>query len=71
MTLFDNFFLGADSRCIVSTNSNETQLNNNVIVVGGSGSGKTFSVLLPTLLHLQHNNAVGIFTKRKLTPLLS
>ena len=64
MTLFDNFFLGADSRCIVSTNSNETQLNNNVIVVGGSGSGKTFSVLLPTLLHLQHNNAVGIFTKR-------
>ena len=61
---FDNFFLGADNRCIVSTNSNETQLNNNVIVVGGSGSGKTFSVLLPTLLHLQHSNAVGIFTKR-------
>lgn len=64
MTHFDKFFLGADSRCIVSTNSAETQLNNNVIVVGGSGSGKTCSTLLPTLLHLQHSNAVGIFTKR-------
>ena len=64
MILYDNFFLGADNRCIVSTNSTETQLNNNVLVVGGSGSGKTFSVLLPTLLHLQHSNTVGIFTKR-------
>lgn len=60
---FDLFPLGKAEECRVSTNSAETQLNNNIVVVGGSGSGKTVSVLDPMLLHLQHGNAVGVFTK--------
>ncbi len=60
---FDLFPLGKDKRCHVSTNCAETQVNNNILVVGGSGSGKTMSVLDPMLLHLQHGNAVSVFTK--------
>ncbi len=33
-----------------SLNSYETRLNNNVIVVGGSGAGKTTSVVIPNIL---------------------
>ncbi len=60
---YDTFILGEDPRCHVSTDCYETQLNNNFAVVGGSGSGKTRSVMMPILLHLEHSNAIGIFTK--------
>ena len=33
--------------CIYSTNCNETGINNNVLVCGGSGSGKTAEKLKP------------------------
>lgn len=62
-TAYDTFILGEDKRCHISTDCHKTQLNNNIMVVGGSGSGKTRSVMVPTLLHLEHSNAVGIFTK--------
>lgn len=60
---YDDFILGQDSRCTVSTDCRKTQLNNNIMVVGGSGSGKTTSIVIPNLLHLAHSNAVGVFTK--------
>lgn len=60
---YDTFFLGEDERCHISTDCKATQLNNNIMVVGGSGSGKTMSVMLPILVHMERSNAVGIFTK--------
>ena len=61
---YDEFILGHDPQCVISTDCCETQLNNNIMVVGGSGSGKTTSVMNPILLHLQHSNAIGVFTKK-------
>lgn len=63
---YDIYRLGEDPRCHVSTNSFETRLNNNVMVIGGSGAGKTTSVSLPMLLHSEYSNLVAIFTKRPL-----
>lgn len=62
-TSYDTFILGEDSRCHVSTDCYETQLSNNIMVVGGTGSGKTRSVMMAILLHLKRSNAIGIFTK--------
>ena len=64
--VFDRFILGEDDRCHISTDTDETELNNNILVVGGSGSGKTTSVVAPILLHLNNSNAIGIFTKRSM-----
>lgn len=61
---YDIYRLGADPRCHVSTNSFETRLNNNVMVIGGSGAGKTTGVTLPMLLHCEHSNPIAVFTKR-------
>lgn len=36
--------------CCYSSDCNETGLNNNIIVCGGSGSGKTMSISEPRLL---------------------
>ena len=60
---YDTFLLGEDERCHISTDCKATQLNNNIMVVGGSGAGKTMSVMLPILLHMERSNAVGVFTK--------
>lgn len=38
-------------------------MNNNILAMGGSGSGKTTSVVLPILLNLKFSNAVVIYTK--------
>lgn len=59
----DTFILGSDKRCFVSTDSYKTKLNNNIMVVGGSGSGKTRGVVLPTCLNMQNENAVIILSK--------
>ncbi|WP_027406893.1 type IV secretory system conjugative DNA transfer family protein [Anaerovibrio sp. RM50] len=58
------FPLGEDKRCHVSTDCKETGLNNNIMVVGGSGSGKTMSVMLPMICSLENANAVVVHTKR-------
>ncbi|WP_294520140.1 type IV secretory system conjugative DNA transfer family protein [uncultured Anaerovibrio sp.] len=58
------FPLGEDERCHISTDCNKTGLNNNIIVVGGSGSGKTMSVMLPMICNLESSNAVVVHTKR-------
>ena len=62
--VYDSFVLGQDPRCIVSTDSGQTQLNNNIMVIGGSGSGKTTSIVDPMLLHMENSNLIGVFTKK-------
>lgn len=39
--------------------------NDNVLVVGGTGCGKTVSVNIPTALHLKETSTVMTFSKRK------
>lgn len=60
--------------CIYSSDCTETSLNNNRIVVGGSGSGKTMSITEPCLLHSHNRNLIVTATKRgivhKYRPLL-
>lgn len=52
--------------CIYSTDCRETGLNNNVIVCGGSGSGKTMSVSEPRLLETKHSSMIATVTKRRI-----
>ena len=49
-----------------STNCKETGLNNNVLVYGTSGCGKTMSVAEPLLLRTYNTNLVVTVTKRRL-----
>lgn len=51
---------------ILSTDSNKTGLNNNVIVCGSSGSGKSMSILEPRLLETNHSSLIVTVTKRRL-----
>ena len=52
--------------CIYSADCNETGLNNNVIVCGGSGSGKTMSVSEPRLLETRTSSMIATVTKRRI-----
>lgn len=60
--------------CIYSSDCSKTGLNNNRIIVGGSGSGKTMSITEPCLLHSQERNLIITATKsrivHKYSPLL-
>ena len=38
---------------LLSTDDRKTGLNNNVLVIGGSGSGKSFRIVKPNILHAQ------------------
>lgn len=67
MVEYDTFPFGEASETHVSMDTHETGLNNNMLVVGGTGAGKTCSTAYPMLMHLEHGNAVGIFTKRGMT----
>ena len=58
------FPLGEDKRCHISTDCTKTGLNNNIMVVGGSRSGKTTSVMMPIICNLENSNAVVVHTKR-------
>lgn len=61
---FDNIILG--DGCKFSSNSLVTQLNNNVVIVGGSGSGKSMSYSEPRFLELMYSNLIAKLSKRKL-----
>ena len=60
--------------CLYSSDCKETGLNNNVIVCGGSGSGKTMSIAEPRLLETKNTSMIAVVTKRRIvtkyTPLL-
>lgn len=60
----DRMILGENA--IYSTDCNETGLNNNVLVCGGSGCGKTMSISEPRLLEAFHSSLIATVTKRKL-----
>ncbi len=49
----------------MSTNTRETQLNNNVVVIGGSGSGKTGGYVVPNIQNITGSLIVAD-TKRQL-----
>lgn len=52
--------------CCYSVDCNETGLNNNVIVCGGSGSGKTMSVSESRLLETKTSSMIATVTKRRI-----
>ena len=52
--------------CFYSMDCNETGLNNNIIVCGGSGSGKTMSISEPRLLETKTSSLVATVTKRRI-----
>lgn len=64
--LFDEFVLGQDARCRFTADTHVTQCNNNILVVGGTGSGKTTSVSEPLLLHMKHTNPIVSISKKDL-----
>lgn len=60
--------------CEFTTDCDKTGLNNNVLVKGASGSGKTFSYVEPNLLRAYHRNLMPVIRKprmiRKYAPML-
>lgn len=60
----DKLILGKNA--IFSTDPNETGLNNNVLVVGGSGSGKTTSIIEPRLLETTNSSLIVSVSKKRL-----
>lgn len=62
----ERIILGDGNNCIFSTNTEKTQLNNNVIVCGSSGSGKTMSITEMRLLETFNSSLVVNLSKRKL-----
>lgn len=52
--------------CIYSSDTEKTQLNNNILVCGTSGCGKTMSVAEPRLLETFETSLVVTLTKRRL-----
>lgn len=60
----DRIVLGKN--CIVSSDCSLTQLNNNIIVCGSSGCGKTMSISEPRLLETRQSSLIITLSKRKL-----
>lgn len=54
------------NNCRFSMDSSVTGLNNNVVVCGGSGSGKTMSVTEPRLLETKNQSLIVTVTKRRI-----
>lgn len=62
--MMDRVILGKN--CIVSSDCSKTQLNNNIIVCGSSGCGKTMSISEPRLLETKESSLIITLSKRKL-----
>lgn len=62
----DQVILGDGEDCVFSTDCSKTGLNNNVLVVGGSGSGKTMSIAEPFLLETFRRSIITTVTKRRI-----
>lgn len=55
----------AGKDAVFSRNPDETGLNNNCLVIGSSGSGKSVSVIVPFLLHTHDSSVICSLSKRK------
>ena len=64
MAKSDEMILGEN--CVYSMDSRRTGLNNNVIVCGTSGCGKTMSISEPKLLHTFDTSLIVTVTKNRL-----
>ncbi|MDO5407801.1 MAG: type IV secretory system conjugative DNA transfer family protein [Eubacteriales bacterium] len=62
----DRVILGDGPSCEFSTDCSQTGLNNNILVVGGSGSGKTMSVAEPFFLESYRRSIIATVTKRRI-----
>lgn len=60
----EKMILGKDT--VFSTDTTETQITNNVVCVGSSGSGKTTSVIIPKLLETAESSLVCSVSKRRI-----
>ena len=43
-----------------------TRPNDNQMVFGGTGSGKSMSIVLPTLCHMNNSSLIGTFAKKSI-----
>ncbi len=59
----EKMIVGKDA--IFSRDSNDTGLNNNCLVIGSSGSGKSVSMIAPFLLHTHDSSVICSLSKRK------
>ncbi|MCR4588608.1 MAG: type IV secretory system conjugative DNA transfer family protein [Lachnospiraceae bacterium] len=66
MNSFDKVILGKHTQ--ITTDSKVTGRNNNVLVIGTSGSGKTYSLVEPTLMETNHSSLVVSDPKGSLSP---
>ena len=55
----------ADKNAIFSRDSDETGLNNNSLVIGSSGAGKSVSIIVPFLLHTHESSVICSLSKRR------
>lgn len=62
--MYDTIVLAKD--CVYSSDCGHTGINNNQIVVGGSGSGKTMSITEPCLLNTVNRNLIVTVTKPRI-----
>lgn len=62
----DRMILGDGPNCIFSTDSMETGVNNNVLVVACSGAGKTMSITEALFLELFNRSVIATVTKRRI-----
>ena len=60
----DRMILGEGA--IFSTDSEKTGINNNAVIVGSSGSGKTVSLTEPKILETRNRNLIVTVTKRRI-----
>ena len=63
---YDKLYLGQGPKGVYSMDPTESQVNNNVLVISGTGGGKTVSVVEPNLLHAHNQSLVVLLTKRRL-----
>ncbi len=57
----DKIILGQD--CFVEDGVGTSRPNNNQIIIGSSGTGKSMSVLLPTILNMRESSMIATYSK--------